>query len=396
MSGNVRLVVLIAASILGVGLLLLITPKAPVLPSINIAFVGNSVTFVNDLPRLMEALSGGRIHQNSCLHGSLNLRSILRYGNGMFEKFQSPAAAINGTYDYGLCTVPQLLLGVDENLVASNANGYYRNDGRNPCFADDDYFAHVQATWQAPAWDYIVLNDRTVYPALESKRARSLQALQDYYIDFFLATGARPVLLQTWGYTEFESSSRGETDDDSGGDDDDDDDDNVEYADAVWSDRLGNISEFTSHVAYGYQQYYDYLAAALPADQQPILAPVGLAFLTVYEENYALWQDLFFTDHLHPSPTGSYLLGLVLFAAVYGRLPPTAEGLDPRHLFSRARRMEVVTGVDPLPLPLKSTGIYLYHVVERVVLQGHQPSTLMDVATVAALEARVTDDDYNW
>ena len=36
----------------------------------NVAFAGNSYFLVNDLPRLMETMANGQMHQDSCLHGS--------------------------------------------------------------------------------------------------------------------------------------------------------------------------------------------------------------------------------------------------------------------------------------------------------------------------------------
>lgn len=46
----------------------------------NVAFIGNSIMFVNDLPRFMVSLSEYRLEQNSCLHGSLSFKSILWKG----------------------------------------------------------------------------------------------------------------------------------------------------------------------------------------------------------------------------------------------------------------------------------------------------------------------------
>jgi hypothetical protein len=50
---------------------------------VRVAFIGNSITFVNDIPRLIEVMAQGRLTQDSCLHGSLNFMTILSKGNGM-------------------------------------------------------------------------------------------------------------------------------------------------------------------------------------------------------------------------------------------------------------------------------------------------------------------------
>ena len=38
-----------------------------------------------------------------------------------------------------------------------------------------------------------------------------------------------------------------------------------------------------------------------------MIAPVGLAFLTIWEENYGFWNSkLFHIDRIHASPHGTY------------------------------------------------------------------------------------------
>jgi hypothetical protein len=260
------------------------------LPSVSIAFVGNSITFVNDVPRLMEALSDYRVRQDSCLHGSQNLLSLVTKGNGMYKKWKTSKAYVetvnytktsnkNGgssssvsvdMYDYGACSLPQLIFGHDENLSAKNANGFYVDDGNNPCFKNSYYLRYLQDKFQAggsvaPKWDYVVMNDQTKYPALFLKRRTSLLALKEVYLPIFLESGARPVFIVTHGYR-------------------------------VNSTRLGDIPQFTSHLWYGYQLYAKEIKDSLPSHQRPLLVPSGLAFLTVYEENYEMWERLFYVD----------------------------------------------------------------------------------------------------
>jgi hypothetical protein len=55
-------------------------------PNVRVAMIGNSLMYYNDLPRLLEAMSGGSITQDSCLHGDASFKSHLIYGNGMYEK----------------------------------------------------------------------------------------------------------------------------------------------------------------------------------------------------------------------------------------------------------------------------------------------------------------------
>lgn len=74
------------------------------------------------------------------LHGSLNFKSFLQKGNGMYLKWQTQnsilttvatvssrtddgATTSSTIYDYGACTVKQSFLGYDQNLRYQNTNG---------------------------------------------------------------------------------------------------------------------------------------------------------------------------------------------------------------------------------------------------------------------------------
>ena len=110
-------------------------------PSIRLAMIGNSMMYYNDFPRFLEALSDHSIEQDSCLHGDATLHSILITGSGTYKVWRTGVARIHNAsvelyhedrkedeqfdddnfdftrlYDYGACTVPQLLFGYDKNL----------------------------------------------------------------------------------------------------------------------------------------------------------------------------------------------------------------------------------------------------------------------------------------
>jgi hypothetical protein len=100
------------------GLAVVLSPPEP--ETVSLAIVGNSIQYYNDLPRLLETFANGRLRQNSCLHGNADLESHLMYGNGMHNKWMTGEAAVSeddGIYDWGTCTVEQLLLGQDDRLV---------------------------------------------------------------------------------------------------------------------------------------------------------------------------------------------------------------------------------------------------------------------------------------
>ena len=65
---------------------------------------------------------------------------------------------------------------------------------------------------------------------------------------------------------------------------------------------LEDVANFTSLTRVGYQAYVDLLKSYLPKKQALRIGPVGLAFLTVYEEDFDLWEKLFHSDHLHARP----------------------------------------------------------------------------------------------
>lgn len=105
-------------------------------------------------------------------------------------------------------------------------------------------------------WDYIVINDNTKWPAIQAKKETSLGVLKNTWVPWLTEVGATPILYATHGY----------------------------ITEVVNVTGLGTVAEFTSDVFEGYRQYAELLAANLPEEQQPRIAPVGLAFLVVYEE----------------------------------------------------------------------------------------------------------------
>lgn len=327
----------------------------------NIAFIGNSMQYYNDCPRFMEALSSGHIRQNSCLHGGASLSTILLSGNGMLYRFNSVnALRSDGTYDLGACSVPQLLFGYDDNLY-DVAN--YNNDDdliveTNPCSEDYGYVA-PEGLEGSPAWDYIVLNDNTRQPGLEENREETEATLEGTYVQWFLETGATPVFIATHAY---ESDERD-------------------------TSMFGGIADFTSQTYYGYLLYADLVGSYLPQSQAPRVAPVGVAFLVVYEEDYDMWLRMFNHDDVHASPHGSYLQGCVLHATIFGSMPYKAVALndDLGDLWSRARMM-APEEFPVLDFPTVEEARYLFDVAERVALKGYRPSLLVDYYTESLFE----------
>jgi hypothetical protein len=236
--------------------------------STSVAFIGNSFTFVNDLPRVIEAMSEGKIQrQDSCLHGALTVTSLLQKGNGMYTHWGNSTHVDDDFPDFGACTVRQLLLGYDEELV-NNYEDYYTDDGLNPCFQDPDYLKYsiairspeenennddeldggLSASSSSLRWDYAVINDQSMYPAVYKKRMKSASTLWEEYGPMLNATESKPILYQTWAYWREDINMTGFVD----------------------------IPTFTSALKEGYEYYAAILEEVLPNHLKPEIAPVGL------------------------------------------------------------------------------------------------------------------------
>jgi hypothetical protein len=396
----------ITTSFIVLTLLVGLVIKPSPLPHYHVAFIGNSMQYYNDLPRFMETLSKNRISQDSCLHGDATLTNILRTGSGMYGKFDTTAARIdyvdnanNATvYDYGACTVPQLLFGRDESLdleiqqlqavdneseeraqtrdlddvysYLTNDDGssfYLVDDGSNPCFHDFEYFQFLEWRRQQsapPSLNFIVLNDNTRSPARTQGREAGLQILEQVYIPWFLKTNATPIFLHTHAY----------------------------WAD--WRDlsALLDVPTFTSYTYAGYRAYVELVNSYLSSPQQKArIAPAGMAYLIIWEENYYMWEKLFHIDRVHASPHGTYLEGCILHATIFGKLPDPAVALQDnlQNLWSRARRMQP-PGLPANPIPTPDEAAYLYHICQRVMTFHQRPRSFF--TTTAS--ANYTPEDW--
>lgn len=331
-------------------------------------------------------------------------------------------------HDYGACTVPQLLFGYDADLdmrvrqifgntlytnSAQSTDDSYNatttddeysgggaaddvvvattdddvvsdfqveygddffsySDGSNPCLRNPLYYkylvSYVYSYHQNHHWDYILLNDNTRSPARNESRQQMLSVLQEKYLPWFVESGATPIFLATYGYwTPYR---------DMGG--------------------LGSVADFTALTMAGYQEYVDLLAPQLAATQQPRIAPVGLAFLMVYEENRALWQRLFHVDQIHCGPLGTYLQGLIVHYTIFGVLPPNKVALrgDMSVLWLKARRFQPAEHHRD-PFPTQAEAAYLYQVAVRITVYKHVPQAYTRVYRAgAASDYDPVDDLY--
>jgi hypothetical protein len=328
---------------------------------INVAFIGNAYLLVNDMPRVMQALSDNHIHQNSVLHPGGSLGSLLATGNGMYKIWQTGEAEIGGgyryyenyggdriMYDFGLCTVAQILQGYDEYIEYGNPYGMYYNDGLNPCIKDKNYASYVgdQLAVDPPNWDFVVLADQTKRIAVEAARQDTIDALLSDYVPFLEGTGATPVIVGTHAFLSTKTNMTGLGDD---------------------------IPAFTVLIQKGVKAYAKALSDVLPRSQKATIAPVHIAYLTVWEEDYEFWQTLFVGDTMHSSARGTYLATCVLYATMLGHLPDKDISMpeDMSSLFSSSRKL---IG-QATSFPTFDEAVYLRNVCKRVALKGYVPSS---------------------
>ncbi len=253
-------------------------------------------------------------------------------------------------YDLGACTVPQLLYGVDNEISYANQNGMYYNDGNNPCIKDYMYYRYTKALNKTD-WDFVVLNEQTKRMAVSNARSASLVTMETYYAPMLKNISAVPIILQPFAYWSDSSNMTG----------------------------LSDVATFTSMIYEGTEEYAAALKEKLPSSQTPRVAPVGLAFLVCHEEDHDLWDKLFGSDGIHASLFGSYIIGLSLYATMYGKMPPREHALPENieSLWSKARKLQEGGGYPSSEdYPTVDEAAYLYNVVERVTVKKYKPSTL--------------------
>jgi hypothetical protein len=187
------------------------------------------------------------------------------------------------------------------------------------------------------------MNDQSMTPTNKNKKLQSASVLRSTYVPLFEETGSTPVLFMTWGY----------------------------WRDGIDMSSLVDVPFFTSQLWEGYQYYAQILDDALPNKAR--VAPVGLAFLLIWEENPSFWQSLFGEDKYHPSPHGTYLAACVIYCTIYNHLP-SASTRYAASVFSRSRGMQI--SGDPQPLPTEEEAIYLRYIAKKVALDGYVPKSL--------------------
>jgi hypothetical protein len=398
-------------------------------PNVSIAFIGNSYLYVNDVPRVMECISKSRISQDSVINTGAGLGSLLKQGNGMYELWQTNGALdFWGTwdfrsmmseyniqvdedyslYDYGMCTVPQLLEGIDNYLSYRNQNGIYFDVGTNPCFEDSYYMTIIGHKYDKdPVYhDYIVLNDQTRRMASEDGRQDSIDALTQAYVSLIKASRAIPILIDTHAFL-FDASAEvsqeyyqqlygGNAYQASATDDGLNEEEWDEVDEDMTLEEAGDIIEiskdiplFQAAIYEGLYEYVDALKYFLPDKQHPRIAPIGLAYLAIYDDNKSMYNKLFAQDGIHASQHGTYLFACVLYCTIYGHLPlQPHDDFDIRSTFFKSRSIFGNTTA-----PSVSDAQYLRYWARRVAVSGFIPKSMV-MPTIQTEEEQAVERGY--
>ena len=115
-----------------------------------IAFLGNSILYFNDCPRLVAQMLG--TEQDSCLRGGATLTTLWEKGNGMQDKFGE---------DFGAASPKDLL--------------------------------------EQRTWEFVVMNDYTKHPARRETRDETIKTLQRHYLPL-LSPDTTLIFVQTAPY----------------------------------------------------------------------------------------------------------------------------------------------------------------------------------------------------
>lgn len=280
--------------------------------TIAMAFCGNSMTYYNDLPRLVELIllrneSGdGNVNgtadasgaaprrQDSCLRGGANLASLWEDGNGMGDRFAGN--------DTGAPDVASLL-------------GERR-------------------------WSAVVLQDDEQYATDALPRHVSLGALRDSYL---------PQIAQRQQQQQQPSSfDHGDGDGDGGATTTILLLESFPYQSARLRRKILGLPDFretAEAIMEGYQAYADALREWQGGRLPVRVVPVAAAVASIYDDDgddrrrfpEDLWNALYSDDGVHPSPHATWLVACLVVATATGRDPPAYDGELQSAWWDRAR-----------------------------------------------------------
>ena len=291
------------ASLLAVSLIVsalrqrrLVGPPRRAPSSIRVGFVGNSFTYYNDLPGLLERATG--LACDACTRGGASLASLLRDGGDSTGHATVRFAKAALARARGADAAAKAEAAEAARVAADVSTNHL------PVAARDlrAFLGDVQR-------DVVVIQDFSRGPI--KQRDEGVLALRR--LAPLLREARVVVLYSTWAY-----------------------DNALTRAD----DDLRDTTKMARGLQEGYEEYARALQAA--GVETITIAPVGAAFELVRAGDEARWRSLFARDGYHPSPAGTYLAARVLHLTIATALRDkeiTWDGDDgPEDLADAARR----------------------------------------------------------
>jgi len=256
--GGGMLATICLTAILTIGFTLLWNEEAPKqaeeCAQFRVAFIGNSLTYYNDLPHLVRHLLQRNIN-TTIGSGTVEVKACLHGGSSLVRTFSEGSREKDAEHIGGHDMVPTI-----EELLTDECG-----------------------------FDVVVLQDHTQSPAIDASRTLTKEGLATNYTPLLLQNaGVRPsltILYQTWAYS------------------------NTSSVDEV----IGDFEEYTEKLEEGYNAYQEVL---VEQGLDAIVAPVGRAFQRIKEKDEALWMELYRADYKHPRPPGTFLAGTLISTAI--------------------------------------------------------------------------------
>ena len=152
--------------------------------------------------------------------------------------------------------------------------------------ADHVSDSNTQSEIGTGEWDYVVLQEQSIVPALEQSRTQYMYPAARTLVKMIRDYGAEPVFFMTWG-----------------------------HRDGAPDFGVNDYESMQSGILFGYLTIANELGVPV--------APVGSTWKQVREEypEINLWQD----DGSHPNENGTYLAACVFYAVIFQESP---EGLS--------------------------------------------------------------------
>lgn len=221
--------------------------------SFDIAFVGNSLTYYNDLVHLVQLIIA------NSLPASDNI-TVVRVGACL-----RGGSSFAGTWEKGCNMANEIQIG------------------------RHDMFRSV-ASLLSCRWDVVVLQDFSMAPVVLGMREESLVALKTHYQPLLLRNGWQSpsplaLLYATWAYREPNALSS----------------------------TVGDFDTVSDRLEEGYRLYAHQLRSA---GLEVAVARAGRAFQSIHHTNRSLWLELYHGDILHPSAKATFLNAAHLVAAM--------------------------------------------------------------------------------